>query len=188
MVTHTKKLITLLVVAMCLYLYAGVALASPYGAGLYNENVPYGSATSISLTTSGTVALLATPGGATVTNTDTVTVTTSDVDGYILNLKDNDTNLNLVKVGDTIVPTSGTFAVPAAIDSDSWGYRISTFAPDTYAGITSSAGAGDNIRTRTGPYTSGDQTIVTYAVKVSATKTSGLYTDTVLYTATGQTP
>lgn len=185
---HIKKLNTLLMIVVFLALYAGVAMASPYGAGLYGENVPYGSATSISLTTSVTVALSATPGGATATNTDTVTVTTTDVDGYVLNLKDSDTNLNLVRVGATIVPTSGTFAVPAAIDSDSWGYRISTFAPDTYAGITSSAGGGDNIRTRTGPYTSGDETIVTYAVKVTATKMSGDYTDTVLYTATGQTP
>ena len=158
--------------------------------GLYNENVPYGSATSISITTSTTVGISITPavGGATNTGDDTVTVTTTDVDGYVLNIKNNNDNQNLVNGASTLGPTSGTFASPAALDNNTWGYRIASFGAGTYAAVKTNTSGGDNIKTTTGPDTGGDQTIVTFGVKVDLTKTSGEYSDTVTYTATGQTP
>ena len=164
--------------------------ASPYGQGVYGENVPYGGATSISMTTSGTVniAITPVPGGATNTGDDTVTVTTTDVNGYILNIKNTDNNQNITNGLNTVGPTSGTYASPSALDNNSWGYRIASFAPNTYAAVKTNLSGGENIKTTTGPDTGGDVTTVTFGAKIDNTKTAGIYSDTILYTATGQTP
>jgi hypothetical protein len=82
--------------------------ALPYGAGTYGS-CQYQSC-SISVLSSGTVALNATPtvSGVYTFASDNVTVDTAASTGYTLTLKDSDTTTSLQNGADTITATSGT--------------------------------------------------------------------------------
>lgn len=154
----------------------------------------------ISMTTSGTVAFSITPasGGIASSNSDTVTVSTNNSTGYNLTLSNNDTTLTLANGGNTIAAHSGTWATPTTLANNSWGYRIvnlgnfgaTATSPETnvanltgtWAGVPSSASA--QTLKSTGSTASGDVTTVLYGVKADTTKASGVYTDSVTYTAT----
>lgn len=144
--------------------------------------------------TSGTVSINATPGGGDYTGTDTILVSTNDAAGYTLNLKDSDTVTNLVSGGNTIAAMTVAVACSAAWTNDEaladneWGFKADALGDASqYCPILTSAGSGNDIASSGSPVTS-DSTTVTYAVKVTAVKPAGTYTDTVLYTATGGTP
>ena len=110
----------------------------------------------------------------------TVTVNSNDPDGYNLSLE-NDTTLTMAgPSGGTLAKTSGTFAAPAALATNSWGYRLAAFTASTYAGIED---APQIIKTTAATATN-DTTVVTYGVKVNTAIPAGVYSDSVTYTAT----
>lgn len=157
------------------------AAAQPYGAGLYNEAVPYGNLTSLSIATIAATNLSVTPtaGGASTSSNSSVVVTSTDVEGFQLYLRAS-TNTNLTN-GASTIPASAN-VTPAALATNTWGYN--TNASANYAGITLSDVL---LKTFNTSASTGNTTTVTYGVKVDLTKMSGIYTTSVLYTAVGQT-
>lgn len=153
----------------------------------------------ISISTSTTVAFAVTPtlAGSASSASDTVTVSTNRSSGYNLKLEDNDAANTLSGPG-TIAATSGTFASPAAMSANSWGYRVDgagTFGAGPTSAQTDAAslsgtwaavpalGSPNTIKT-TASTASGDVTTVWYGAFVTTAKTDGLYSDVVKYTAT----
>lgn len=161
----------------------GVVIA-PVGASAATSttSVEATVASVISVTSSPTVAISVTPtsAGAEATASDSVSVDSNDADGYNLTLE-NDATLTMAgSQGGTLAKTPGTFAIPAALGTNTWGYRLASFTAGTYAGVEDAA---QNIRSTT-TTASGEITTVTYGVKVSTSVPAGVYTDTVTYTAT----
>lgn len=168
------------VVATCV-IFAPTSFAQPYGKGLYDANVPYGSQTSLSIATSGNVTIPITPttSGVLATGTNTVTVTSTDVKGYKLYIRAL-TNTSMNNLG-TLLPASANVS-PATLATDTWGYN--TDASANFAGITLSDVL---IRSITTPASTGDVTNVTYGIKLDLAKPAGNYVSTVIYTAVPQT-
>jgi len=161
-------------------------------------NVNVGSA--ISISTSSTVALAITPasGGSASSASDTVSVSTNNTTGYKLQLADSDSTNTLTSGANAISAASGTFAAPAALGVNSWGYRIDN-AGNFGAGTTTAktntsslggtwtkvpvSGAPDTVKS-TNTTAANDTTTVWYAANVDTTLPNGTYSDTVTYTAT----
>ena len=71
---------------------------------------------------------------------------------------------------------------------DSWGYRVSAQhgadlpSPAAWAAVPTASGAAiSSLGTKT---TGGDQTVVEYGVSTAADQATGIYRDTIIYTAT----
>lgn len=156
--------------------------AQPYGTGKYNENVPYGSQTSITISTDGNVTIPITPteSGTLGTGNSTVTVTSTDVVGYKLYIRAAGATTNMVNGPDTL-PASGN-GTPATLSVNTWGYN--TDGSSNFVGISLSDTL---IKNATGPYSSGDSTTFKYGVKIDNSKPAGNYSTTILYTAAPQT-
>jgi hypothetical protein len=170
--------------------------ASQTGATTINATI--GSV--ISMTTSGTVALAVTPvsGGSATSASDTVSVSTNNTLGYTLTLADSDATTSLGNGGNTIPAGAGTFAAPAALANNTWGYRVDgagTFGvgptsaqtnqanlSGTWAGVP--ATGSPNTLKSTSSTATNDTTTVWYGVKADTTNPNGVYTDSVTYTAT----
>jgi len=153
----------------------------------------------ISISTGGTVSLSITPtgSGSATSASDTVTVSTNNATGYTLQLADSDATVTLTNGANTIGAATGTFAAPASLGVNTWGYRIDgagTFGAGptssqsnvaslsgTWAAVPAS-GSPVTIKT-TGSTASGDTTTVWYGASANTTKPNGTYTDTVTYTA-----
>lgn len=158
-----------------------VVSAQPYGKGLYNENVPYGSATSLSIATNGNVNIPITPtsGGILATGTSNVTVATTDVEGFKLYIRAlNSTDMNNFGA---LIPSSLNGS-PAPLATNTWGYN--TDASSNFTGMTLTDVL---IRSVNSPASSGDVTTITYGIKLDLSKPAGNYTNTVIYTAVPQT-
>lgn len=158
-----------------------ICSAQPYGKGLYNADVAYGSQTSLSISTNGNINIPVTPtsGGTLATGTSIITVTSTDVKGYKLYLRAL-TNTNMVN-GGTNLPASANGA-PAALAVNTWGYN--TDAGINFSGITLTDAL---IKSITAPARSGDITNVTFGINLDMMKPSGNYSTTVIYTAVPQT-
>ena len=129
-------------------------------------------------------------------NYQDVTVTTNAPGGYILNLSTSGASQNLASGGTTIGPSSGTLTSPLlSLNANTWGYRvdgIGGFGTGTtqetnvansafkWAGIQAS-GSPDTIKSQNTAI-SNDTTRVWYAASIDATKPSGTYSGTVVYT------
>lgn len=165
-----------------LWCLAFQAKAQPYNAGTYNANVPYGSETSITISTDGNVTIPITPteAGTLGTGSSTVTVTSTDVVGYKLYIRAAGASTNMVNGPDTL-PASGN-GTPAALSVNTWGYN--TDGSSNFVGISLSDTL---IKNASGPYSSGDNTTFTYGVKIDNSKPAGNYSTTILYTAAPQT-
>lgn len=182
MVDKIKKIFIFSVLALlCLVFLSQPTQAQPFGVGLFGANVPFGSQTSLTISTSGNITIPVSPSdsGTLATGSGTVTVTSTDVVGYKLYIRSL-TSTNLANGGATI-PASANGS-PAALAVDTWGYN--TDGSSNYVGLTLSDVL---IRTGTGPYTSGDLTTVKYGIKVDNAKPAGNYSSTVIYTAVPQT-
>ncbi|MFY9228024.1 MAG: hypothetical protein WAO28_01715 [Candidatus Microsaccharimonas sp.] len=157
--------------------------ASPYGVGLYNADVPYGGETQISLATNGSINIPITPtdNGTLGSGSGTVTVTSTDVVGYRLYIRAL-SSTNLTKVGGSAVLGASSNVTSLPLATNTWGYNLD--ASTNFIGPTATD---QLLRTRTGPFKSGDVTTVTYGVKVDNTKPAGSYQTTVMYTAIPQT-
>ena len=155
--------------------------ASPYGVGLYNADVPYGGETQISLATNGSINIPITPtdSGTLGSGSGTVTVTSTDVVGYVLYIRAL-TSSDLTN-GAAVLGASSNISA-GALATNTWGYNLDGSA--NFIGATTSD---QLLRTRTGPFKNGDVTTVTYGVKVDNSKPSGSYSTTIMYTAIPQT-
>lgn len=154
----------------------------------------------ITLTSGPTVTLNVTPtaSGSATSASDTVTVSTNHSGGYNLSLANTDTVTSLENGSDTIAAHAGTYAIPATLANNSWGYRVdgagnfgagSTVAESneadltgTWAGIPASSGTAHELK-NTATTATDDETTVWYGVKADTSNPNGTYTDTVTYTA-----
>lgn len=128
----------------------------------------------------------------------TVTVSTNNATGYNLKIGMNGADRNLNKATDNITAHAGTLAAPTALANNAWGYRVENVGgfnagnvtPEsnvndlagTFAGVPAQ-NAEDQIKNHNAAVQS-DTTDVLFGAKVDATKPSGAYTGTVVFTAT----
>lgn len=158
------------------------ALASPFGQGVFGADVPFGSATSMSIALGGTVNLnVDTPSGGTFSGSGahTITVTSTDVVGYRLYIYAPG-SATMTNGSETVAASGNT--TPAGLATDTWGYNTAG-STTNFAGVTTSPKV---LKDVAGPHKTGDPTTVTYGVKVSQTKGAGAYATTVVYTAVGK--
>lgn len=124
-----------------------------------------------------------TAAGATASAAHNVTVGTNNASGYKLQLASSTAATTLEKGSDTIPAAAGSFATPAALTTDTWGYRIDSFAANQYAGITANTAPVTLKNTTTPSIAGGDITAVTWGANVSTATPNGTYTREVTYTA-----
>lgn len=171
-----------------------------YGSGTYGS-CQYSAACSITISSSGSLALNVTPtlSGACTIQSDTVSVLTDDANGYTLTLNDSSTNTSLVYGGASINATSGSFASPAVLAANAWGYRVDSLgsfgagpttsqtnvAPTsgTFAALESSTATPDTLANTSAVADPAQNTTVWYGVCANTTVASGAYTSQVIYTA-----
>lgn len=170
-----RPILLLLVGIFCASFSATVA-ASPFGEGVFGANVPFGSATSMSIALGGNVSLNLTPSGSNFTGSGshTITVTSTDVVGYKLYVY-SPGSTTMTYGGETI-PASGNGS-PAALAVNTWGYNTNGSA--NYLGMLT---VPTLIKDATGPFKTGDNTTVTYGVLTDITKGAGTYNISVVYT------
>ena len=156
-------------------------LAQPYGQGTYDANVPYGAETSLSIATNGNVTIPVTPtsAGVNANGTSTVTVTSTDVVGYELYVRALGST-DLTNFTSTL-PASAN-GTPAPLAMNTWGYNTDGSANFVGMLLTDTL-----IRSTTGPVSGGQNTIVTYGIRIDLSKAAGNYSTTVMYTAVPQT-
>lgn len=128
----------------------------------------------------------------------TVTVTTNNASGYNLKIGMNGSDRGLKNGGNEIAAHSGSLNSPANLANNTWGYRVESVGgfnagnidpqtnendlSGTFAGVPAS-GSEDQIKNH-GSAAQSHQTDVLFGAKVDATKPSGSYTGTVVFTAT----
>jgi hypothetical protein len=151
--------------------------ASPFGEGAFGADVPFGSATSLSIALGGNVNFSLTPSGSQFTGngSNTVTVTSTDPVGY---------DLYMYAPGGTSM-TGASSSIPASTNTtegvlaaNTWGYNID--GSGSYIGITATPTL---IYSGSGPFMSGNNTTVTYGVLTNVTVPEGNYSAHVTYTA-----
>lgn len=162
-------------------LQAGVS-ASPFGQGVFGANVPFGSATSLSIALSGNVMLNLTPSGAVYTGSGshTVTVTSTDVVGYGLYVHTLGSP-NMVNGSVSIPPSANVSAAPLSVNT--WGYNSN--GSGNFLGMSSGSTL---LKSGSGPFETGDPTTVTYGAKTDITQAAGSYHVSVVYTAVALNP
>lgn len=128
----------------------------------------------------------------------TVTVSTNNATGYNLKIGMNGADRNLNKASDNITAHAGTLAAPTALANNTWGYRVENVGGFNAGNITPENNVNDLAGTFAGvPAQNAEEEIknhnaavqsnttdVLFGAKVDATKPSGAYTGTVVFTAT----
>lgn len=177
----TTKSLFIPVVFIAVFALSPIVSAQPYGRGLYNEAVPYGSQTSLSIATNGNISIPITPGtgGTLTTGVSVVTITSTDVIGYKLYIRAL-SSTNMDNLG-TPLPASANGA-PATLAVNTWGYN--TDASNNFVGITLSDTL---IRSITTPASTGSITNITFGANVDLLKPIGNYVANIVYTAVPQT-
>jgi hypothetical protein len=192
----------LLVVTASLISCMSVAADSTYGSGLYGS-CQYGGC-SITVSSDGTVNLDVSPvaGGNCTVQSDSVGVLTDNSNGYVLSVTDSTTNTNLVNGSNTISASSGTYASPASLTTNSWGYRVdglgsfgsgpttaqsntsaSSISSLTFAGMAASNQTPVQLANTSSPADPAQTTTVWYGVCADQTQPNGTYSTQVTYTA-----
>ena len=165
-----------------------------------NTTINANVGSTISVSSSSTVAINLAPGSQPVlsSSSDTVTVNTNNTAGYTLTLANLDTTTALESGANTIQAHTGTQAAPTVLTTGRWGYAVqnvggfgagvrsaetnNTSSTSTWAGVPSSAAP--NTLKDTSSTATNDITTVWYGVRVDSSQPTGTYTDTVRYTAT----
>jgi hypothetical protein len=170
----------LLVAVFCCSLIAlsQTAFAAPFGQGKFGANVPFGSATSLTISLGNNVTLGLTPNGQlfSATGAHTINVTSNDPVGYRLYIFTPNTN-SLVSGANSIPASSNGTAAPLA--TNSWGYNTTGSSTD-FIGLKTTPVL---LKSADGPYKNGDATTVTYGAVADITKGAGSYIASVTYTA-----
>jgi hypothetical protein len=197
---HSIKKISI-VSAVPLMAIALVAVVSSLQANAVTTSVNSSISSIISVfTSSGTVAVNATPtaGGVQTIANDVITISTNDAAGYTLKLAETSASGTLVSGGNSIAASSGTLASPVVQAVNTWGYRVDSiggFGAGPTGPVSSAAISGsikfaavpatatpDTIKT-TATTATNDTTSVWYGVAVNTATPSGAYTNSVTYTA-----
>jgi hypothetical protein len=155
------------------------AVATPFGQGDFGDST-FGSLTSLSMSFSGDVTMALAPNGGNFegNGSHTVTITTNDANGYRLYLYSlNSGNLTIAGGGSTIAASGNSS--PSTLAVNTWGYNT-TGSTTNFQGMLTTP---TEIKVTSEPYTSGDNTTVTYGAKTDITKPAGTYTGNVVYTA-----
>jgi hypothetical protein len=148
---------------------------------VFGANVPFGSLTSLAISLGSNVTVALSPSGNNFvgSGSHTISVTSSDVVGY--NLYIYAANGTAMKQGSLSIPASSNVS-PAPLSINTWGYN--TDGSSNYKGITASPVL---LKAADGPYTSGDNTTVTYGAFTNITQGAGAYQVNVTYTAVART-
>jgi hypothetical protein len=161
-----------------LLLSAAPVSAAPFGQGKFGADVPFGSMTSISINLGGDVALSLAPSGGNFSgnNSHTVTVTSTDVVGYLLYA--HTTGSTAMANGSASIPASSNSS-DAPLSVGSWGYNT-TGSTGNFSGMNATSVL---LKDANGPYKGGDPTTITYGALVNNTQAAGTYSIGVTYTA-----
>lgn len=167
-----------MIVALAVLSWPGRASASPFGWGVFGADVPFGSATSLSISLGGDVSISLSPNGSNFegSSSNTVTVTSTDVVGYYLYAHTTG-NSDMTNGSATIAASSNSSA--GALSVGTWGYNT-TGSTTNFLGMGSTSSL---LKDAAGPYKNGDVTTVTYGALVSATQEAGSYSVPITYTA-----
>ena len=118
----------------------------------------------------------------------TIMVYTNAAGGYNLHIKDSDSTLALTKIGSAETIPAGTESegsLTLARGTAAWGYKVDTVSTDGtgYKAITASD---VQIKQQSAPTSaeSNRKTTVYYGVATASDQATGVYTDTIVYTAT----
>ena len=178
----SKKRPLLLGLAVSMSIFAPVVHAQPYGKGYYGDLVPYGSETTLSITTSSNVTMQVTPtDNATLgTGDGVVTVETTDTMGFTVYIQALGST-DLTNGGAVIPASSNTIYGPLA--TNTWGYNVANL-PGEFMGIKLT---NEWINGFSCPCVGPTDTFVTYGVMIDNNKPAGNYTTGVVYTAAPQT-
>lgn len=184
---------------------AGNAVALAYTSGTYGSGTygscAFGSVCSISLSSNGAISVnvTPTPAGSCTIQSDTASVMTDDANGYALTLNNNSTNTALLNGSSTINAGTGSAASPAALTSNTWGYRVDGLGsfgsgPTTaqsnaglsstlFAAVPASNAAGDTLALTSSAADPAVTTTVWYGACANTSLSSGSYSAQVTYTA-----
>ena len=162
-----------------------------------SNNAPVGDTGQVDL------SLTPTSGGVVSSGSDAIEVNTNNATGFELYLANSDTTTSLVNGANNITAHAGTVGTPTTLAANTWGFALATGTPDIvtnafdasysaensngsstskWAGVPSSASP-VKLRDTTTTATA-DITTFWYGVKVNTSLPTGVYTDTVTYTAT----
>lgn len=132
------------------------------------------SSPAMTLVSSSSVDLSVTPttAGAVALGSHSIMASTNVPTGY---------SLSLATIGaPAIAPTMGTIAAPTDLESNTWGYSLTSTGTNIWVGLTAAPAVIKN----TTSLAANDQTTVYYGAKIDMTMRSGTYAHTVRYTAT----
>lgn len=180
------KKITRAIAGLSVIAFAGVAVLplTTYAADPVSKDV------TVSVTVNSTISLdLGGSSAATVANNSTntglyttATVSTNNAAGYTLTFKDKDSNTSLVSGGNNIPSATGALS-----GTSKWGYQLSAAPTTTVLAIPSVATDVTGVGGTSAPSAvTGDAYSVYYGVFVDASQASGVYTDTLEFTATAK--
>lgn len=120
-----------------------------------------------------------------------INVYTNYTGGYTLTLADADDDTDLDREGGSdSIPTGtveqGETTFDLVAGEAAWGYKIDPQSTSStgYLPIVGSTGAAATIKTRGTATSGGEETIVTYGVATDDDQATGIYKDTIVYTAT----
>jgi hypothetical protein len=201
---YTIRLLQAVLLLSSVGLISGLSAAadSTYGSGLYGS-CQYGGC-SITVSSNGTVNLNVSPvpGGNCTVQSDSVGVLTDNSNGYVLSVTDSGTDTDLVNGSNTISASSGTYASPTALATNSWGYRVdglgsfgsgpttaqsnvsaSSISGLTFAGMAASNQTPVQLANTSAPADPAQTTTVWYGVCADQTQPNGIYSTQVTYTA-----
>jgi hypothetical protein len=197
-----KKLIGVIAAALLVVpsasVFAVTGDSTNYGDGNYGY-CDYGSC-ALTLSSSGTVSVNATPSGTSCTvQSDSVGVTTDDPAGYTVQIASSTTATSLVSGTHTIAASSGTPASPVTLAANTWGYRVDSTSgfgsgptsaqtnvstPSlTFAGIPASNLTPNTLIDSSSPADPTVSTNVWYGLCANSSQASGTYSAQVTYTA-----
>ncbi len=183
---------------------AVTALASNFGSGTYGSCQYNSCSISISSNTTVNLNVVPTGSGSCTVQSDDVAVLTDNSNGYSLTLSDNFTNTALTNGGNSIAASSGSFASPATLSADKWGYRVdgasgsgfgsgptsaqsnvglSSLSGILFAGPPASNLTADTLATTSAAADPAVHTTVWYGLCADTSQPSGTYSSQILYSA-----
>lgn len=187
---NKKMMAVILLTLVNVLVLSTISYAQPYGKGLYGITT-YGGETSLSISTNAVGGNVAIPtitpisGGALGTATNTVTITSTDVMGYKLYIGAV-TSTSMDNLGTPLPTSANTYGNPATnpLAVNTWGYNVDGSVLN-FCGMPLNSSR-QLIKNVTTPI-SGDNTTITYGMKIDMAKPAGNYSVGVVYTAVPQT-
>lgn len=113
----------------------------------------------------------------------TINVYTNADSGYTLSVKDKDSTLALSKIGGGATIDALESDGNLTPGTDAWGYKVDTASPDG-TGYKAIKATDATVKTKATKTTGGEETKVYYGVATASDQETGVYTDTLVYTAT----